>query len=51
MRQAIPTNAVYRIGEGPHIIDMGLITAIVVALAWAAAAFATGAWRTRTREI
>ena len=51
LRQAIPTNAVFRIGEGPHVIEMGLFTAIVVALAWAAAAFATGAWRTRAREI
>ena len=30
---------------------MGLITAIVVVIAWAAAAFAAGAWRTQTREI
>ncbi len=55
-RQAIPTNALYRIGEGsvqgawPG-LEMGLFTAIAVVLAWAAAAFAAGAWRTRTREI
>jgi hypothetical protein len=30
---------------------MGLVTAIVVILAWAAAAFAVGAWRTQLREI
>ncbi|HEV7807013.1 MAG TPA: ABC transporter permease [Solirubrobacteraceae bacterium] len=51
VRQAIPTNAVFRIGEGPQIIGMGLVTAIVVVLAWTAAAWAAGAWRTRTREL
>jgi hypothetical protein len=54
-RQAIPTNALDRIrdapGEAPNMPPMGLITAIVVVVAWAAAAFAAGAWRTRTREI
>lgn len=52
VRQAIPTNALYRIGEGPDLgVHMGLATAIVVILAWAAAAFAAGAWRTQAREI
>jgi ABC-type transport system involved in multi-copper enzyme maturation permease subunit len=51
-RQAIPTNALSRIGEGPDLgVHMGLVTAIVVILAWAAAAFAAGAWRTQAREI
>ena len=51
-RQAIPTNALYRLGDGPvQGTEMGLLTAIVVVLAWAAAAFAAGAWRTRVREI
>lgn len=51
-RQAIPTNALARIGDpsNPN-LQMGLITAIVVVVAWAAAAFAAGAWRTRSREI
>jgi ABC-type transport system involved in multi-copper enzyme maturation permease subunit len=51
VRQAIPTNAVFRIGDGPQVIDMGLATAIAVVLAWAAGAWAAGAWRTRMREI
>lgn len=50
-RQAIPTNALARIGDAPSQVQMSLITAIVVVVAWAAAAFAVGAWRTRTREI
>lgn len=51
-RQAIPTNALARISDGPELgLQMGLVTAIVVVVAWAAAAFAVGAWRTRTREI
>jgi hypothetical protein len=31
--------------------DIGLITAILVVIAWAAAALGLGAWRTSTREI
>jgi hypothetical protein len=51
-RQAIPTNALARIGDAPgQNVHMGLVTAVVVVVAWAAAAFAAGAWRTRTREI
>jgi hypothetical protein len=51
-RMAIPTNALARIGDQPdQTVQMGLVTAIVVVLAWAAAAFAAGAWKTRTREI
>jgi hypothetical protein len=52
VRLAIPTNALFRIGEGPaQGVQMGLVTAIAVVLAWAAAAFGVGAWRTRAREI
>ena len=51
-RQIIPTNALARIGDARNQnLHMALITAIVVVVAWAAAAFAAGARRTRTREI
>ena len=51
-RQVIPNNALARIGDAPHpLVEMGLITAIVVVVGWAAVAFAVGARRTRTREI
>ncbi len=51
-RQAIPFNALTRIADMPHPnISMALGTAIAVLLVWAAAAFAGGAWRTRTNEI
>jgi hypothetical protein len=46
------TIALARIGDAPNQdLQMSLITAIVVVVAWAAAAFAAGAWRNRTREI
>jgi hypothetical protein len=52
LRQVIPANALDRIANAPHPnIPMALATAIAVLLAWAAAAFAAGAWRTRTNEI
>jgi ABC-type transport system involved in multi-copper enzyme maturation permease subunit len=52
VRQALPSNALDRITESHHLaIPMDLATAIVVVLAWAGAAFAAGAWRTRTQEI
>jgi hypothetical protein len=52
VRQAIPTNALARIGHAPgQYLQMSLLTAIVVVVAWAAAACVMGAWRTRTREI
>jgi hypothetical protein len=53
VRHAIPEVAVRRIGDLPPIADLhvALVTAILVVVAWAAAALALGAWRTRTREI
>ncbi len=52
IRQAIPSNALDRILNAPHPnVSMALGTAIAVLLAWAAAAFAAGAWRTKTNEI
>jgi len=51
-RQIIPSNALDRIANAPHLgIPMALGTAVIVLLAWAGAAFAAGAWRTRTQEI
>jgi hypothetical protein len=51
-RQAIVPNALYRIGHTANQgVDMGMTTAIVVVIAWAAVAFAAGAWRTQAREI
>ena len=52
-RQLIPSVALNRIGDLPAIsnIHVGLASAIAVVIAWAAAAMAAGAWRTRTREI
>jgi hypothetical protein len=51
-RNALPGVAIDRIG---HVVDKGLsptlTTAILVVLAWLGAAYAAGAWRTRTREI
>jgi hypothetical protein len=52
-RQAIPEVAVTRIADLPPVSDVhvALITAVVVVVAWSAAALGLGAWRTRTREI
>jgi hypothetical protein len=50
-RQAIPEVAVKRIADLPGDLHIGLVTAILVVVAWAAAALALGAWRTSTREI
>ncbi len=48
IRLAIPPNALLRIGDAPDMeVQMGLLSAIAVVLAWATAAFAAGAWRTR----
>jgi ABC-type transport system involved in multi-copper enzyme maturation permease subunit len=53
VRQAIPEVAVTRIGDLPPAGDVhvALVTAVLVVIAWAAAALGLGAWRTRTREI
>ncbi|HEY5197476.1 MAG TPA: hypothetical protein VIJ51_10670 [Solirubrobacteraceae bacterium] len=52
IRQALPANALDRIANQAHRgVAVALGTAIVVLIAWAAAAFAAGAWRTRTHEI
>jgi hypothetical protein len=52
VRQIIPSNALDRIANAPHLdVPMALGTSIVVLLAWAGAAFAAGAWRTTTKEI
>ncbi|HWH12372.1 MAG TPA: hypothetical protein VG165_14685 [Solirubrobacteraceae bacterium] len=52
VRQIIPSNALDRIANGPHLsVPMALGTSIIVLLAWAGAAFAAGAWRTKTHEI
>jgi hypothetical protein len=52
VRQAIPSNALDRIANAPHLtIPMALATSIVVLVAWSGAAFAAGAWRTSAQEI
>jgi hypothetical protein len=53
-RQLIPTQALERIAgtaptHGP--VQMALVTAVLVLVAWFAAAFLAGMWRTRTQEI
>jgi ABC-type transport system involved in multi-copper enzyme maturation permease subunit len=51
-REMIPKVALDRIGSTPqHSIHPTLLAAAAVVLAWAAAAFLAGAWRTKTREI
>ena len=53
-RQAIPEVAVKRIGDLPPAagdLHVALVTAILVVVAWSAAALGLGAWRTVTREI
>ena len=52
-RQAVPTQALERIaGTTPSgAAHMALVTAVLVLVAWLAAAFLAGAWRTRTQEI
>lgn len=52
-RGAIPSVALNRIGDLPPMSDIhvALGSAIAVVVAWAAAAVAAGAWRTRTCEI
>jgi hypothetical protein len=51
-RDLIPNAALGRIGDSPdQAVHMGLVLAIAVLIAWSAAAFAAGAWKTRAREI
>jgi ABC-type transport system involved in multi-copper enzyme maturation permease subunit len=52
-RWAIPEVAVSRIGDLQPAgdVDIALVTAVLVVIAWASAALGLGAWRTRTREI
>jgi hypothetical protein len=51
VRQAIPTVALARIAHTSADVHTTLPIAIAVVAAWIAAAFAAGAWRTKTREI
>jgi hypothetical protein len=52
VRDLLPNAALSRIGNSPdQVAHMGLGIAIAVLIAWSAAAFAAGAWKTRTREI
>jgi hypothetical protein len=51
-RQLLPNPSLDRIGHLPNpAVKPALILAIAVVLAWGAAAFVAGAWKTRTREI
>jgi hypothetical protein len=48
----LPNAAIDDIGQSPQAaVQMGLGVAIAVLVAWSAAAFAAGAWKTTTREI
>jgi hypothetical protein len=52
VRELIPNASLDRIAGSPQqAVHMGLGIAIAVLVAWTAAAFAAGAWKTRTREI
>jgi hypothetical protein len=51
VRQAIPTVALARIAHTSADVHTTLAVAVAVVAAWIAAAFAAGAWRTKTREI
>jgi hypothetical protein len=52
VRDVIPNAALDDIGHSPQsAVQMGLGVAIAVLIAWSVAAFAAGAWKTRTREI
>jgi hypothetical protein len=55
LRKGLLTAAMERlmphaVREGPPVVSMSLITALVVLLAWIAVPVALGAWRTRTRD-
>jgi ABC-type transport system involved in multi-copper enzyme maturation permease subunit len=51
VRQGLPTVALSEIAHTPATVHTGLAVAIAALGAWVAAAFAAGAWRTKTREI
>jgi hypothetical protein len=51
VRQGIPTVALGHIAHSPGTFHTTLAAAVAVLAAWFAAAFAAGAWRTKTREI
>jgi hypothetical protein len=51
VRQLLPTVALGHIAHTPGGAHTTLAVAIAVLAAWAMAAFAAGAWRTKTREI
>jgi hypothetical protein len=51
VRQGLPTVALGEIAHTPATVHTGLAVAIAILGAWIAAAFAAGAWRTKTREI
>jgi ABC-type transport system involved in multi-copper enzyme maturation permease subunit len=50
-RDVLPRVGLDRIAHSSSPVQLGLATAIVVLIGWATAAFAAGAWKTRTREI
>ena len=51
-RMALPNTRSTRIGDQTGLDPaMSLAAAIAIVFAWGAAAFAAGAWKTRTREI
>jgi hypothetical protein len=52
VRDIVPNAALDDIGHSPQAaVQMGLGVAIAVLVAWSVAAFASGAWKTHTREI
>jgi hypothetical protein len=52
VRDLIPNAALDKIGNSPNqAVSMSLGIAIAVLIAWSAAAFAAGAWKTKIREI
>jgi ABC-type transport system involved in multi-copper enzyme maturation permease subunit len=50
-RDVLPRVGLDRIAHSSSPVQLGLATAIVVLIGWATAAFAAGAWKTKTREI
>jgi hypothetical protein len=51
VRKALPTVDLAQIAHTTATVHTGLALALTVLGAWIAAAFAAGAWRTKTREI